>query len=124
MCTFCKCNAETLSHLFWECYYVNEIWESLEIWIKEKFNLDIPITQVDVLLGKEYKYYNVFNIIMCIVKKHIYRKRCKKELPSFYGIKCEIVYYYKCEKCIYSKNNECDKFNQRWNMFPFDTEST
>jgi hypothetical protein len=53
LCTFCKCNAETLGHLFWECRYVSQIWDNLAAWIKEEFDLDIPL---DVLLGKNTNF--------------------------------------------------------------------
>lgn len=122
LCTFCRCNAETICHLFWECEYVSEIWDNLLVWMKDEFELDIPLNKIDVIFGRYYKYYNIFNIIICIVKRHIYRKRSRKELPSFTGIKREILYYYKCEKFIYTKNCELEKFHVRWARLSFNND--
>lgn len=40
--------------------------------MKEEFELDIPLNKIDVIFGRYYKYNNIFNIIICIVKRHIY----------------------------------------------------
>lgn len=79
ICTNSRCNAETFFHLFWECEYVSQIWDSLLVWMKEKFELDIPLNRIDVIFGRYYKNYNIFNKIICIVKRHIQRKRSRKE---------------------------------------------
>ena len=82
LCTFCRCNAETICHLFWECEYVSEIWDNLLVWMKDEFELDIPLNKIDVIFGRYYKYYNIFNIIICIVKRHIYiEKGVEKNYP-------------------------------------------
>lgn len=114
LCIFCRCNVEIICYFFWECEYVSEIWDNLLVWMKEEFELDILLNKIDVIFGRYYKYYNIFNIIICIVKRYIYRKRSRKELFFFIGIKCEIFYYYKCEKFIYMKNCELEKFYVRW----------
>lgn len=53
---------------------------------------------------------------------YIYRRRSRKELPSFTGIKREILYYYKCEKFIYTKNCELEKFHVRWARLSFNDD--
>ena len=47
LCTFCKCNAETLSHLFWECYYVPILTSEFRWDIKndQSWNTRINISQ-------------------------------------------------------------------------------
>ena len=65
---------------------------------------------MDVLLEKYYKYNNIFNLVICIIKKYIYRTKLKKNALSFERVKQEIVYYYNCEKYIYKKNGEIDYF--------------
>lgn len=119
LCSFCKIYPETLCHLFWECEFVENIWENALIWFKEQFGIDISLNKVDVLLGKYYKYYNIFNLIICIIKKHIYRSRSKNCKPSFERVKEEIVYYFHCEKHIYKKNGDMESFNKRWNLIMF-----
>jgi hypothetical protein len=119
LCTFCNVHQETLSHLFWECPYVSEIWDRIHDWLEELSGIDIGLNKMICILGKHFKN-NIFNLIFCIVKKHIYRKRCLKQIPSFEGIKKEIFYYYECERYIYRKNCEIEKFERRWNCVKFE----
>lgn len=43
-CTFCKTNEESISHLFFECEQVRELWNNLEIWIYEKYqNISLSV---------------------------------------------------------------------------------
>ena len=85
----------------------------------EKFGLDINLNKVDILLGKYYKYNNIFNLVICIIKKYIYRTKLRKNKLSFERVKQEIVYYYNCEKYIYKKNGDMDSFKKRWNAITF-----
>lgn len=69
LCSFCKIYPETLCPIFWEYDYVENIWENILIWFREQFRIPISLNIVKVLLGKYYKCYNIFNFIMCIIKK-------------------------------------------------------
>ena len=120
LCTFCNVYPEPLNHLFWECEYTSEIWEEIHEWIKELSGIDIYMNKIDIVIGKHYKCCNTLNLLICLVKKHIYRKRCLNQIPSFQGAKYEILYYYECEKYIYRKNCEMDKFEKRWNCLSLD----
>lgn len=112
LCSFCKIYLEILCYFFWECEFVENIWENVLIWFKEQFGIDIFLNKVDVLLGKYYKYYNIFNLIICIIKKYIYRSRSKNCKFLFERVKEEIVYYFYCEKYIYKKNGDMESFNK------------
>lgn len=54
LCSLCNRNVETLTHLFWECIYVDELWNKLVELTStcSTLNVDIYITVIDVIFGR------------------------------------------------------------------------
>lgn len=50
-CPFCN-TYETLTHLFWECIFVDELWNKPVEWINSSLNVDIDIIVIDVIFGR------------------------------------------------------------------------
>lgn len=117
LCSFCDLYPENLSHIFWECTYVEELWNSFFEWINDQTNMMIDANIVDILFGKLSKHKNIINLLIILVKRHIYKKRNNKMLPSFEGLKREILYYRNLEHYMYKKNNNEDNFYKRWDIF-------
>lgn len=117
LCSFCDIYPENLSHIFWECTYVEELWNSFFEWINDQTNMMIDANIVDILFGKLSKHKNLINLLIILVKRHIYKKRNNKMLPSFEGLKREILYYRNLEHYMYKKNNNEDNFYKRWDIF-------
>jgi hypothetical protein len=117
LCSFCKLYPETITHLFWECIFVEELWDALFQWINDQLGLVIDVNIVDILFGKISKHHDVLNLLICLTKRHIYKKRRNNVLPSFEGLKKEILYYRDIEKHIFVNDMNETKFNNRWGNF-------
>ncbi len=60
MCTFCSNNVKKMSHLFWECPCVTEIWDDFKLRYKTNLKTDIMLDYMyHISIGVE-----VFNIII------------------------------------------------------------
>lgn len=70
-CSFCNTLVKTLTHLFWECIYVEEFWNKLIDWINSTLNVDIDITVIDVIFGRYRIFHNIFNLVLMITKRYI-----------------------------------------------------
>ena len=77
MCTFCGSEPETISHLFWDCPFVQRFWADVLQWIHEKcphcefFNF----SECLVLFGykEDCKTDKVMDLIILLGKYHIYK---------------------------------------------------
>jgi hypothetical protein len=117
LCSFCKLYPETITHLFWECIFVEELWDALFQWINDQLGLVIDVNIVDVLFGKISKHHDVLNLLICLTKRHIYKERRNNVLTSFEGLKKECFYYRDIEKHIFVNDMNETKFNNRWGTF-------
>lgn len=115
-CSFCNTHVETLTHLFWECIYVEELRNKLVDWINSTLNVDIDITVIDVIFGRYRIFHNIFNVVLMITKRCIYKKCCN-QIPYFEGAKNEVLYYKKNEKYKYDKYGNSSNFAKRWGIF-------
>ena len=108
MCTFCRCELETVPHLLWFCPQVQHLWFAVLRYMRQ-YCWDIPqqpsVTQV--LLNKlcDVKGH-VVNFMCLITKQYIYRKRCQKESTSFPELKNIFRGVENIEKYIATKNNK------------------
>ena len=78
-CTFCKCDIETIDHLFFECFHVTELWCSIVDWILRKFNIRCSFDKQGILFGK-YENKNIYrlqNILILVAKQFIFASKYK-----------------------------------------------
>ena len=50
-CNFCNETKETILHLFWECNIVKNLWLEMAEILKNKCNIEIPISRQHIILG-------------------------------------------------------------------------
>lgn len=109
-----------MTHLFWECIYVEELWNKLVHvdWINSTLNVDTDITVIVVIFGRYRIFHNIFILVLMITKRYIYKKRCCNQIPYFEGAKNEVLYYKKIEKYMYDKDGTCNSsyFAKRWGI--------
>ena len=96
MCTFCNEKPESYKHLFFECKYVQPIWESIQ--------KDLKLTELTLyqILTNEVirNLKHIQNAIILITKYFIYRSRCLQEKISKELAYNYINYYCKIEEQI------------------------
>ena len=92
LCTFGKMEKESLSHLFWLCPIVRNLWEEVKMFIEDRFNIDIDLNVVTIILNELcVPISHVGNFICLITKQYIYRQRCMKKELNFVQLKAQIA---------------------------------
>ena len=51
VCSLCTEHPETIEHLFCFCTETTQIWDNIRLWIKNKLNINIRLTEVMKFLG-------------------------------------------------------------------------
>ena len=124
LCSFCSIEKENIEHLFVECTYTMNFWQTLLTCFKNmnlveanfKFEKDL------LILGstKNYKISKVLYYVIMVAKYYIYKSRCEGSLPNIFNFRIYLHDKYCVEKYIAMKNMLLDKFDrdwQGWNLF-------
>ena len=119
LCTYCKENEESISHLFYECREVFCIVTSLENWMKESHNVDVVLNKSDIILGKSGEQNSCLNLIFLVFKRYIYECKMKEQPLNFFQLKAKIFENIRFEKYICKKNDKIQQFNKKWEKFDF-----
>ena len=117
LCTFCNEQPETILHLFWSCPKSSQIWEDIRVWIKNELDIDIDFNCIDIIFGLSLETYSSINLIICIVKRYLYKQKMNKCIPNIIEAKKYIKYYMKLDEHIYKKNLNYDAFLKKWKQF-------
>ena len=114
ICSLCNISIETLTHLFYECPKVQNIWKNLKTWIEEKTDSKLDFSRRNICLGYPKKRNMILNLIIITVKYNIYRSKLKGIPPKFSDIKEEITRIYETDKYICYSNCQSSKFIKFW----------
>ena len=81
------------------------------------------LSKTDVLLGihriKSNIDYSIFNLLLFIAKKMMYKQKINNQLPNIQTFKCQLLLYYRAEKKIARENMEWEKFDLSWSDYRF-----
>ena len=118
LCTFCAQERETMSHLFFECDKVQEIWTQLIEWLQTRFLLrDQIVNPQAILLNRMVEKRNhAINFICLLTKQYIYAQRCMQKPLSFKALKAKIQTTEKMEKYIATKNDKLSTHARKWSQ--------
>jgi len=118
MCTFCDCEEETISHLFYECKYVKELWTKLFHWLYPNILLQKEISSKETVFGFIGCGDNqLANLMLILCKRYIYVKRCYKQPLEFSNLIRFITDYYKKELMLCKQDgNYGEKIEKKWSV--------
>ena len=85
LCKFCNETKETISHLFWECNIVKSLWLEMAEILKNKCNVEIPISAQHIILGSDMLDYSI-NLFIVLIKYYIYSYRFSGQKPCVSGV--------------------------------------
>ena len=72
-CLYCN-NLETIEHMYIECDNVVQLWRNTEIWVRQLYNPQFKISDIEKCFGEKCNKY-VKHVIIISVKDVIYQKR-------------------------------------------------
>ena len=119
LCRLCGEYPETIPHLFVQCKEVQELWQDLKRWIRNKLSIHIELCISRKLLGyEEYdEMYWPLNFILIIVRKYIFWCASKSFKLNFYFLQNMLENKFKEHKTIAAINQTESKFNKRWEVW-------
>ena len=116
MCYFCKCENETISHLFFFCDIVKKLWHDLINYCVDQFKITVySLSPAKMLMNQLVpKRNHVANFLCLVTKQYIYRQRCLSKDINFVGLKSIIIHVENMEKYIALKNNRFYVHLSKW----------
>ena len=123
-CSFCNQFQETLTHLFFECKIINDLWIELFSWLSnrlENFNLSLYHKPQTILLGDK-KISPLMNHIFLICKKYIYNCKIENKAPLFSVVKGKILLCRKIEFFIEKSKGNLSKFDEKWSILTIESD--
>ena len=105
LCTFCKRAKETVVHVLFECEYCIKLWDNLKRILKYFFNVELTLSKQLIILNN-YNGPNkqIVNLLISILKQHIYSEKCFDRIPTFEAYMTKLSWWYLIEKQIVSDN--------------------
>ena len=74
-CSFCRLHVETSLHLFVDCDYTQELWNSVETLLQKRMGKASSLSVHEKLCGTLSRDA-ITNQIILITQRHIYYQRC------------------------------------------------
>ena len=123
LCDFCQMEIETVSHMFWECMYVQTFWMKLKDCLNEN-QITVNITFKTTTFGIQERFTNenkLKNVMILLAKYFIFINKCKKTVPSWQAFKHYMAKRIGIEKEIALMKDKLRDFQASWepllNMF-------
>ena len=78
---------ETNSHLFWQCWYIQELWSKVQV-ILISNNIEIQLSYCSISFGVRFENNlknSVFNFVVLLVKYYIFSSKERQQIPNVNG---------------------------------------
>jgi len=127
LCDFCGENIETIEHLFWECKYIQPIWNQLTSFLGQQ-QLNVKLSFLNVSFGtntlKSIDGNNIVNFILILMKYFIFNMKYRKQIPNFNCFVHSLKLKIQIEKEIALSNDTLHICEQKWNRIKFSWSSS
>ena len=114
LCSFCHEQPETVTHLFYYCTIIRDLWRDITNWCKIQ---DLPITLEQVSLNTITPNAKlVQNLIVLLGKHYIYTTKCHNKTVSLINFKLYVHSIRRSEEEIARKNNNLPLHKLKWSV--------
>ena len=115
LCCMCNLVKEKTKHFFFECAKVEHLLKKIEEYILVRYNEQLTFSIKSVILGSvSENEYNYLNLIVTVIKQHIYVKKCGGGKINHKSVIDEIVFIHEIEYHNAIISNKYGKYNKRW----------
>ena len=116
-CSFCNREKETIKHLFWDCEYVQDFWETVILLLAENCGLEtVTFNICDILFGNP-KSDDILNKIILWGKKYIFRCKYEGNTPSFNTFQRLLAWHFKVDAYIAKVEQKYGEFQTKWQRY-------
>ena len=109
-------------HFFFECTVVRKIWNQVETFLNETFDLQVHFTLCTIVLNQILDVpCNIADFICLLVKVYLYQCRCKRNQPNFYEIEGYIAKCHLYERHHAYKTDKIKIHSKKWSQYKVKT---
>ena len=111
-CTFCHNYDETINHLFWSCFHVHLLWDSLANNVLKNI---FEFSEHVIMFGYIENNLDPINFLICNAKYYIFACKFQKKKPSFVEFSAKFKFLLSVERLILKqqdKEHMFDKYNE------------
>ena len=115
LCDFCSAAIESIEHLFWECSYIQPLWNELNKFIASK-SINIVINKKDALLGitSINLHADICNSLIIIMKFYIFNMKTVQHIPTFNAYSTYLKHKIEIEERIALSNDKYEINCKKW----------
>lgn len=116
LCTFCNLEVETYTHLFYHCEIIFPLWDNLIHILRQRYQIsDLELSVKNIIFNLvHHKENHIYNFIILIFKKLIYKCRCLGTIPSLFQLFHEVEQVYKIEEYLARCKNKWNHHVCKW----------
>ena len=115
MCTFCKTQSETVTHVLFECAEVQTIVSTIFSLCQASNILHNSTMEAWILNETQPNPKHVINFIVLHAKQYLYKQRCLGKMPSLQSWLNDLLYIKKIELFNSKREMRLCQFKQYWN---------
>ena len=118
-CSLCNKEIETITHLLFNCTVVQPIWTCFSKMLKQFLNIEWMCNAVDVCLNNySNKKKHFVNLLIIILKHHIYVSKCKGNTPSFMDFMTQLSTWHNIDVLFAQDIDNVEICKEKWsNIF-------
>ena len=114
LCDLCSSNVESIVHLFWECPIIQDLWNSLKLYL-QTYNIQVEFNLHNVMFGLEKLHkYNIANFMILLMKYFIFCSKYRHMIPNFQNFKNYLSIRINIERTIAIAKNKLHVHLQKW----------
>lgn len=118
LCTLCRADNETITHLLWSCCKTQQFIKDMTGWLNT-YNIHCNLTEEFFIFGlqREQRVDIVLQFILLYAKYYIYLARCKNQNLYIRVFQMKLEVMYRVHRQIALANQEEDTFVKDWSPY-------
>ncbi len=121
-CNFCNFSPDSLSHIYFECDKIKQLWNSIQNVLNDLLETDNEILEITESLvicgytgGESLKH--TVNFLLLVTKYYIYCSYWTNKRPRFDVFRTKIWYYQDTELDIAISKSKIEQHTNKYNAF-------
>ena len=115
-CDWCPVEIQNITHLFWECPMVRNIWDGLSLWLSACLENNLEIKKELIFLHdiEAGNYTKIINLTILVATRYIYVCKCIESKPTLRGAMSKISEIEYLERKISQNKGQLYHHNKKW----------
>ena len=114
-CSYCDQEAETKTHLFYQCQKIKDFWSAFQMWLQIQAHITLKLTMKTALFSGQTKN-TLLNHLLLLARYFIYKNKFSSNYISLETFICYVKRKYQNEKYISTLRQKQDNLNAKWSV--------